>query len=343
MLAALDLGLLYAVMALGVYLTFRILDFPDLTVDGSFTTGGATAAVLIVAGWSPLVATLAGFVAGFLAGVITGILHTKGQINGLLAGILTQIGLYSINLRIMGGANEPLLRTDTLMTPLRSQGLMASWSSIGIFTVLALVVTAVLVWFLHTNMGLGMQATGENEGMARSLGINTDGQKVFGLALSNGLVGMAGAVIAQYQGYADISMGVGIIVAGLASVIIGQALLGTRTILVAAVAVVVGSVLYRLAIQVAMNLGLDPNDMKLMSAVLVIAALVLPQWGPLKNLRMKRKMRDAVPSNGASASAAGAAAAGCETEDSIAAGTSGAAAGASVQDTVNDTTSGKQV
>ena len=333
MIAALDLGLLYAVMALGVYLTFRILDFPDLTVDGSFTTGGATAAVLIVAGINPIVATLAGFVAGFLAGVITGLLHTKGQINGLLAGILTQIGLYSINLRIMGGANEPLLRTETVMTPLRGQGLLATWSSVGIFTVLALVATAVLVWFLHTNMGLGMQATGENEGMARSFGVNTDGQKVFGLALSNGLVGMAGAVIAQYQGYADISMGVGIIVAGLASVIIGQALLGTRTILVAAVAVVIGSVLYRLAIQVAMNLGLDPNDMKLMSAILVIAALVLPQWGPLKKLRMKRKMREAVPANGGAA-VAGAAAAGAsvpseQSQGAAAGAETGAAAGSS--------------
>lgn len=324
MIAALDLGLLYAVMALGVYLTFRILDFPDLTVDGSFTTGGATAAVLIVAGWSPLLATFAGFVAGFLAGVITGLLHTKGQINGLLAGILTQIGLYSINLRIMGGANEPLLRTDTLMTPLRSQGLLASWSSVGIFTLVALLVTAAIVWFLHTNMGLGMQATGENEGMARSFGVNTDGQKVFGLALSNGLVGMAGAVIAQYQGYADISMGVGIIVAGLASVIIGQALLGTRTIVVAAIAVVAGSVLYRLAIQVAMNLGLDPNDMKLMSAILVVAALVLPQWGPLKRLRMKRRMRDGMPAVSANGAPAGAAAGAEVSASADAAGSAGA-------------------
>ena len=340
MIAALDLGLLYAVMALGVYLTFRILDFPDLTVDGSFTTGGATAAVLIVAGINPIVATLAGFVAGFLAGVITGLLHTKGQINGLLAGILTQIGLYSINLRIMGGANEPLLRTETVMTPLRSQGLLATWSSVGIFSVLALVATAVLVWFLHTNMGLGMQATGENEGMARSFGVNTDGQKVFGLALSNGLVGMAGAVIAQYQGYADISMGVGIIVAGLASVIIGQALLGTRTILVAAVAVVIGSVLYRLAIQVAMNLGLDPNDMKLMSAILVIAALVLPQWGPLKKLRMKRKMRDAVPSNGAGA-AAGASVVSEESQGVAAGASTGATAGATTGGSARGTGSGE--
>lgn len=278
MLAALDLGLLYAVMGLGVFLTFQILDFPDLTVDGSFVTGGATAAVMITSGVNPVVATLCGFVAGFVAGVVTGILHTKGKINGLLAGILTQIGLYSINLRIMGGANVPLLREDTVMTPLRDGRLLASWASAGVFLIFAAVVMGLLMWFLRTDTGLAMQATGENEAMARSFGINTDAQKILGLALSNGLVGLAGAIIAQYQGYADIQMGVGIIVAGLASVIIGQALLSAKTILIAAPAVVLGSVLYRLAIQLAMQVGLDPNDMKLMSAVLVVIALVLPQW-----------------------------------------------------------------
>ena len=278
MIVAVELGVLYAVMALGVYLTFRILDFPDLTVDGSFTTGGATAATLILSGTAPVLATAAGFVTGFIAGIITGLLHTKGRINGLLAGILTQIGLYSINLRIMGGANKPLLGEETLLSPLRAQGLTGTWTSVAIFGAGTLVVLALVVWFLHTDVGLGMQATGNNEAMARSFGVPTDRYKVLGLALSNGLVGLCGAVVAQHQGFADISMGVGLIIAGLASVILGQAILGTRTILVAAIAVVFGAVLYRVSIQLAMNVGLEPNDMKLASAVLVVLALVLPQW-----------------------------------------------------------------
>ena len=284
MIVATELGLLYAVMALGVYLTFRILDFPDLTVDGSFTSGGATAAILLVNNVNPFLATAAGFGVGCIAGVITGILHTKGHINGLLAGILTQIGLYSINLRIMGGANVPLLRTSTLMTPLREARLLGTWSSAALFGAVALVVLAIIVWFLHTDLGLAMQATGENEVMARSFGISTDRQKILGLALSNGLVGLAGAIVSQYQGFADISMGIGLIVAGLASVIIGQAIFGSRNILDAAIAVVLGSVLYRLAIQVAMDVGLDPNDMKLMSALLVVLALVLPQWSVVRRI-----------------------------------------------------------
>lgn len=288
MIVAVELGLLYAVMAVGVYLTFRILDFPDLTVDGSFTTGGAAAAMLIAGGANPFVATGVGFVGGLIAGVVTGLLHTKGHINGLLAGILTQIGLYSINLRIMDGANAPLLRTVTAISPLRDNGLLGTWVSVGIFAVFAIVATGLIVWFLRTDLGLAMQATGENEVMARSFGIATDRQKILGLALSNGLVGLSGAVVAQYQGFADISMGVGLIIAGLASVIIGQALFGNRTVIIAAFAVVLGSVLYRIAIQVAMDLGLDPNDMKLMSAILVVLALVLPQTrlvARLKNLR----------------------------------------------------------
>ncbi|MDO5627347.1 MAG: ABC transporter permease, partial [Mobilicoccus sp.] len=276
-----------------------ILNFPDLTVDGSFVTGGATAAVLIAAGHHPLLACIAGFVAGFAAGVITGLLHTKGKINGLLAGILTQIGLYSINLRIMGGANIPLLRNTTVMTPLRDERLLATWVSVGVFLLVALATMALIIWFLRTNIGLAMQATGENEGMARSFGINTDGQKILGLALSNGLVGLSGAVVAQYQGFSDISMGIGIIVAGLASVIIGQALVPIHNIVAAAPAVVLGSVLYRVAIQGAMMLGLNPNDMKLLSAVLVILALVLPQWSVFKKLRRRRRTEQAAATGAA--------------------------------------------
>lgn len=288
MTIAVELGLIYAIMALGVYLTFRILDFPDLTVDGSFTTGAAVAAISIVNGINPIVAILLAFVAGFAAGVITGLLTTKGNINGLLAGILTQIGLYSINLRIMGRANVPLLGEDTAITPLREAGVLGGPLGIGAFGLLAVVLALILVWFLHTDTGLAMQATGDNEKMIRSFGVNTDNQKILGLALSNGMVGVGGAVIAQYQGFADIGMGIGLILAGLASVIIGQAILGQRTLLVAALAVILGSVLYRVAIQIALEAGLNPNDMKLISAVLVVAALIVPQL-PVFTRRRRKK------------------------------------------------------
>lgn len=315
MSTAIELGLIYAIMALGVYVTFRILDFPDLTVDGSFTTGAAVAAISITNGVNPYLTFLMAFAAGFLAGVITGLLHTKGRINGLLAGILTQVALYSINLRIMSSPNIPLLGEDTALTPLKTAGLMGGAGSIGIFAAVAILLSLGLVWFLHTDLGLALQATGDNEKMIRSYGVNTDNQKILGLALSNGLVGLCGAVVAQYQGFADIGMGIGLIIAGLASVILGQAILGTRTILVAVLAVILGSVLYRVAIQLALMAGLDPNDMKLISAVLVVIALVVPQLPFFR--RRKALLSRADP--------AGAAAAGAEAPTSSA--TAGAAAG----------------
>lgn len=278
MITAVELGLIYAVMAIGVYLTFRILDFPDLTVDGSFTTGASVAAVGLVNGMNPLLATVLAFFAGTIAGIVTGLLHTKGNINPLLAGILTQIGLYSINLRIMGRANVPLLRETTLFTPLRDAGLTGTWASVAVLLAVAVAILLVVIWFLHTDTGLAMRATGDNPDMIRSFGVNTDNQKLLGLALSNGLVALSGAMIAQFQGFADIGMGIGLIVAGLASVIIGQALLGRSGIAIAASAVVLGSIMYRVVIQLALMAGLNPNDMKLISAVLVVLALVLPQW-----------------------------------------------------------------
>lgn len=278
MITAVELGLIYAVMALGVYLTFRVLEFADLTVDGSFTTGAAVGAVGIINGLPPLAATGLAVVSGMIAGLVTGLLHTKGNIDGLLAGILTQIGLYSINLRIMGKANLPLLREQTLITPLREGGLLGSPVSIGTFLGIALVLWLAIVWFLHTDVGMAMRATGDNPDMIRTFGVSTDRQKLLGLSLSNGLVALSGALIAQYQGFADIGMGIGMIVAGLASVIIGQAIFGRTSIWRAALAVVAGSVLYRVFIQYALILGLEPNDMKLVSAVLVVLALILPQW-----------------------------------------------------------------
>ncbi len=289
MIAAIDLGLIYGLMALGVYLTFRILDFPDLTVDGSFTTGAAVTAQLIILGQPPLLATLLGGAAGMVAGLVTGLLHTKGKINPLLAGILTQIALYSINLRIMGRANLSMLRVDTLLSPMRDARLFGTLTSVLVFLAIVLVFKLALDWFLKTDYGLALQATGDNELMIRSFGVSTDNTKILGLSLSNGLVGLSGGLLAQYQGFADIGMGIGLIVAGLASVIIGQAIFSSRQIFVATGAVIIGSVVYRLVIQLAITYGFDPNDMKLMSAVLVIVALLLPRWGVLRQLRSRRR------------------------------------------------------
>ena len=275
MIGAVELGLLYAVMAVGVYLTFRVLDFPDLTVDGSFTTGAAAAGVLITNGVNPILATGVGFVAGFIAGIITGLLHTKGKIDGLLAGILTMIGLWSINLRIMGGANIPLLSQDSVFTPLDS--IKNDWAVVGLLVIGAIALVALIVWFLSTDLGLALRATGDNQQMITSFGVSTDFTKTLPLALSNGLVGLCGALIAQFQGFADISMGVGLILVGLASVIVGQAVIPQRRLWLIVGSVALGSILYRLIIYVALTVGLNPNDMKLITAVLVIAALLLPK------------------------------------------------------------------
>lgn len=295
LVAAIELGLIYSVMALGVYLTFRVLEFADLTVDGSFTTGAAVAAVSIVNGVNPLVATVLAFLAGMIAGTITGLLNTKGHIDGLLAGILTQIGLYSINLRIMGTANISLLRETTLFTSMRESGVLTSWMGVLSLVPLALAFLGVLLWFLHTDLGLAMRATGDNAEMIRSFGSSTDMQKILGLALSNGMVAVSGALIAQFQGFADIGMGIGLIVAGLASVIIGQAIFGRLTVLRAASAVVFGSVLYRIVIQLALMAGLNPNDMKLISAILVILALLLPQVSWFRYVPARFKPRNVDP------------------------------------------------
>lgn len=289
MVTALEVGFLYAVMALGVYITYRVLDFPDLTVDGSFTMGAATTAVLIVGGTSPWSAMLAGTAAGVVAGFVTGALHAWGGINPLLAGILTQIGLWSINLRIMGRANLSLLRETTLFTPLRRNGILGTWWSVLLLGAIAVVLCLLLLWFLRTSFGVAIRATGDNQQMAASQGINTAGTKISGLALSNGMVALCGGMVAQYQGYADISMGVGLVVAGLASVIVGQAIFGMSRLWQAILAAALGSVLYRLAIQVALDNGLNPNDMKLISALLVVAALLIPKWGPFRRFRMKRR------------------------------------------------------
>jgi putative ABC transport system permease protein len=281
-LGALEQGCAYGLMVLGVYLTFRILDFPDLTVDGSLPLGAAVSAVAITAGWNPFLALGLAAMAGFLAGMVTGLLNTKLKILHLLASILTMIALYSINIRIMGRPNMTLLGQDTVLTPLLDAGLTPSVAAPLLFGGVCLLAVAALIWFLHTEFGLAMLATGDNRQMITSQGVNTDFMIVFGVGLSNALVALAGALICQNQGAADVNMGVGTIVAGLASVIIGETLLGCRTVTRALIAAFVGSILYRLAIALALGIKLGafqftPSDLNLITALLVIAALTAPQ------------------------------------------------------------------
>lgn len=268
MSGAVELGLLYALMALGVYITFRILDFPDLTVDGSFATGGAIAAILISKDVSPWIACLAAFAGGLAAGACTGLLHTKGKINGLLSGILMMVALYSINMRIMGKPNVSLLGVDTVFN---------SVSPLVIMPIIVIAFKLLMDGFLHTDLGLALRATGDNARMIRSLGAHTDNTTILGVSLSNGLVALSGALITQYSGFADISMGIGMIVIGLASVIIGEAIFGAATVFRATLAVLLGSIVYRIVIAIALKVEwLDASDLKLITAVIVIVALVLP-------------------------------------------------------------------
>ncbi|MGG4395582.1 ABC transporter permease [Paenibacillus thiaminolyticus] len=281
-----ELGVLYALMALGVYLTFRILDFPDLTVDGSFTTGAAIAALCITSDISPWIGTALAFLGGGLAGMMTGIIHTKGKINPLLSGILMMIALHSINLRIMGKANIGLMNSDTLLTPITGGFLFLI--VMGLFAVL---VKLALDWFLRTEVGLSLRATGNNPRMIRSYGVHTDTTIVVGVSLSNALVALSGALVAQYQGFADIQSGVGMIVVGLASVIIGEAIFGHRTIARATFAVLLGAVLYRVIVAIALQLQMNATDLKLFTALIVIVALTVPKMRRSANQRKMSRQR----------------------------------------------------
>lgn len=280
-LGALEQGFLYGIMALGVFLTFRILDFPDLTVDGSLPLGASVGAVTITAGHSPYLGLLLATAAGFMAGAVTAILNTKLKILHLLASILTMTALYSINIRIMDGPNTALLGTPSVLTDLEGLGLPLYQVTPVFFFLVAALVTGALIWFLHTQYGQAMLATGDNRQMITSLGVNTDNVIIVGVGLSNALVAFSGALIAQNQGAADVTMGVGTIVAGLASVILGETVFGKATIARACVAVIAGSVLYRTAIALALGTRLGgfsftPSDLNLITAFLVIAALTTP-------------------------------------------------------------------
>ncbi|MGX6444165.1 ABC transporter permease [Neobacillus sp. K501] len=294
-----EAGIIYAIMALGVYLSFRILDFPDLTVDGSFVTGAAISAVMIVNGTNPFIATIMALFAGFAAGCVTGLLHTFGKINNLLSGILMMIALYSINLRIMERSNVPLLNTDTAFTKISTffedlgidsfcnniltmlglgDSLPDTWGILFFMLIVTLVIKLLTDLFLQTEIGLAIRATGDNKRMIRSLSANTNLLTILGLGISNALVAFSGALIAQQGGFADVGMGIGMIVIGLASVIIGEALFGTKSIARATLAVIGGSIIYRIVVTLALRVDfLDPGDMKLITALIVIIALTMPK------------------------------------------------------------------
>lgn len=279
LLGAVEIGLVFGLVALGVFISFRVLNFPDLTVDGSFPLGAAVAATLIVSGWNPYVACIAAALAGAVAGLITAWLAVNLRILHLLAGILTMIALYSINLRIMGKPNVALIGDPTVFAPFEGLGLPSFWLQPIVFLVLTVAAGAALVVFFATELGLALRATGANARMARAQGVPAGAAVHAGLAMSNALVALAGALFAQSQGGADISMGVGVIVVGLAAVIVGETLVPGRTVLAAAIGCVVGSIVYRLAVAFALNteiLGLQAQDLNLITAVLVAAALVLP-------------------------------------------------------------------
>ena len=294
LIGAFTIGLILSLLALGVFISFRIFDFPDITADGSITLGAAVTAVLILAGVHPLAALVAAFAAGVAAGTTTGVLHTRFKINGLLSGILVMTALYSVNLRIMGKSNVPLLSERTLVTIAESAALRALGTStvqvlgwdvsardaavLALAFAVAVGVSVALYLFFRTNIGTAMQAAGDNAQMIRALGVNVDNMIVLGLALSNGLIAFSGGLLAQYQGFADVQMGIGMVVWGLASIIIGEALVGVRALGFLITGALMGSVLFRLIVAVALRGGLDPNDLKLVTAGFVFLALVLPSF-----------------------------------------------------------------
>ena len=296
MLGAVSQGILWGIMVLGVFITYKLLDIPDLTVDGSFATGGAVCAVLVVAGVNPALAIVAAMAAGAVAGAVTGFLTTVFEIPAILSGILTQISLWSVNLRIMGKSNTPLLTSDTVFSQLgNATGLTSNVCAIIVGLIVAVVIVAGLYWFFGTEIGSALRATGNNEAMIRALGVNTNRTKMLALILSNALVGLSGGLICEQQKYADIGMGTGAIVIGLAAIVIGEVLgrllpggltkFGAR--LVSAVA---GSVVYFLIRAIVLQMGMDANDMKLLSAIIVALALCVPVvWERIQRRRSYSK------------------------------------------------------
>ena len=278
MQGALSQGVLWGLMASGVYITYRILDIADLTVDGSFATGGAVCAVCVVNGVDPILALLLATIAGAVAGFVTGFLHTKCEIPAILAGILTQIGLYSINLRIMGRSNTPLLKSETLFKNISEMtGLSSTWTALIIGIIVSVVIVAILYWYFGTEIGSAIRATGNNEQMVRALGVNTSVTKILGLMIGNALISLSGALVTQSQGYADIKMGIGAIVIGLASIVIGEVIFGQKgNFAFRLTSIIVGSIIYRIIVAIVLQMGMNTDDLKLLTAILVAIALSVP-------------------------------------------------------------------
>ena len=293
LIGSMTIGFILSLLALGVFLSFRVFAFPDITAEGSITLGAAVAATLLVSGFTPLVATMAGLLAGMIAGTATGILHTRFNINGLLAGILVMTALYSVNLHIMGKSNIPLLTQSTFANTAEKVGAVVfggreslnvwGWdvsardASIFAFVIVFIAIVSILLYlFFVTDIGTAMRATGDNSQMIRALGVSDSNMVTVGLAISDGLIALSGALLAQYQGFADVQMGIGMVVWGLASVIIGEALVGTRQLGFAITGAIMGSVLFRLLVAIALRWGLNPNDLKLITAAFVFIALILP-------------------------------------------------------------------
>ena len=288
LLGAVEIGLIFALVSLGVFISFRLLRFPDLTVDGSFPLGGAVCAVMISKGSDPYTATIAATAAGAVAGLITGWLNVRLKIMDLLASILMMIALFSVNLRIMGGPNIPLINDPTVFNQLQPAGLEDFWWRPALLLVIVVGAKLATDWFFSTERGLAVRATGSNPRMARAQGINTGAMVLLGMAFSNALVGLAGALFAQTQGGADISMGIGTIVIGLAAVIVGESIIFSRRIVLATLGAIVGAIVYRFFIAMALNsdfIGLKAQDLNLVTAVLVTVALIIPQ--------LKRKTAEA--------------------------------------------------
>lgn len=286
-------GIIWGIMGVGVFITFKVLDYADLTVDSSLCTGGAVSAMLIGMGMHPVLTLVFATLAGMAAGAVTGLLHTKLEIPAILSGILTQLALYSINLRIMGRANVSLLGQPTMIT------LLDIPQAILVGGLVAVVMIAVLYWFFGTEIGCAVRATGDNGNMARAMGVNTDTMKVLGLTISNGMVGLAGALLAQYQGYADVQSGRGAIVIGLASVIIGEVLIGRRAnFAVRMGSIIVGSIVYYVIISFVLQLGLNTSDLKLFSALVVAIALAIPSLRQKLALRQKLSLRGGAAGKG---------------------------------------------
>lgn len=293
---AIEQGFVFGIMALGVYLTFQVLNFPDLSVDGSFPLGAAVTAKIIVSGGHPISAILWAIISGSLAGGLTAFFHTRLKFTNLLSGILTMTMLYSVNLRIMGKSNIPLLGKVTLLDLIQDLFPKVSIDQLTplLFLLIIVLVKVILDFFLSTEIGMAIRATGDNEQMIRSLGVDTKRTKIIGLCLSNGLVALSGSLFAQYSGFADVGMGIGTIVAGLASVIIGHSIIKNGGIVWMTTSVIVGSIIYRATVMIALRygyrFGFQPGDLKLISVVLVVIALTFPLF--------KGRIKTMVTSNG---------------------------------------------